>query len=373
MAKCRICGQDLSDELFILKNVPSGAQVFLDKASLSQDNPIDMTLCQCRCCGVIQLVGEPVSYWRKVIRASGISQSMCAFRRKQFREYVEKYDLLNKNILEIGAASGEFVSIMSQVGAKAEGIEFDNNLVQKASEKKLNVKKFIFETGKERLEKKYDGFFMLNWLEHLPNLPAFFNALKNNITENAVGLIEVPNSEKILEKGQISELIQDHLYYFTQKTFVRVLEMFGFEVLSINKILDNYVLSAVIKQRKLYDTTLLNEKYLSYKKAFNNLINSFNSVAVWGAGHQSLTALSMLDYIHKVSFVIDSADFKQNKYTPVTHLPIVSPDILKQKKVEAVIVAVGSYNNEVIDFLKKEYKNSFKVYMLDESGDGVEV
>ena len=72
----------------------------------------------------------------------------------------------------------------------------------------------------------------------------------------------------------------------------------------------------------------------------------------------------------KVSFIIDSAKFKQNLYSPVSHLEIKSPEILNISKVKLIIVIAGSYNSEIETFIKKiilvnlELKNLRKLKFL---------
>ena len=54
--------------------------------------------------------------------------------------------------------------------------------------------------------------------------------------------------------------------------------------------------------------------------------------------------------------IIDSASFKQGKYTPVSHLFIFSPEILTKAPIKAVIVMAGSYSDEVAKILRKNFK-----------------
>ena len=59
-----------------------------------------------------------------------------------------------------------------------------------------------------------------------------------------------------------------------------------------------------------------------------------------------------LSKLNDVEYVIDSAKFKQGKFTPVLHLNIVSPEFLKKEKVGLVIVMVpGLYPGEVLQTL----------------------
>ena len=75
-----------------------------------------------------------------------------------------------------------------------------------------------------------------------------------------------------------------------------------------------------------------------------------------GAGHQALTMLSLIGISSKIRGIVDSAPFKQGKFTPATHLPIYSPEVLNKFQIKAVIVMVGPYSQEVIKILKIHFK-----------------
>ena len=62
--------------------------------------------------------------------------------------------------------------------------------------------------------------------------------------------------------------------------------------------------------------------------------------------------------------MIDSAKNKQGKYIPVSHLPIVTPDTLKVKPVDAILVLVGGFYYEIpnqIKLLNLDYSPSLAV------------
>lgn len=56
-----------------------------------------------------------------------------------------------------------------------------------------------------------------------------------------------------------------------------------------------------------------------------------------------------------MTFVVDSASFKQNKYTPGTHIPIVSLEFLKEheKDTAAILIMAASYSDEVARIVKQ--------------------
>jgi len=69
-----------------------------------------------------------------------------------------------------------------------------------------------------------------------------------------------------------------------------------------------------------------------------------------------------------IKYVVDSAAFKQGKYTPATHIPIVSPDILHSDPVDAVIVMAASYSDEVARIIRQKFDRNIDIYILRDFG-----
>ena len=102
------------------------------------------------------------------------------------------------------------------------------------------------------------------------------------------------------------------------------------------------------------------EKYLSL---FKN-----KKVAIWGASHQALAIISLLNIGNKIEYVIDSAVFKQGKFTPATHIPIVAPDKLNSDPVDAVIVMAAGYSDEVARIIRQKFDKNINISILRDFG-----
>lgn len=360
---CRVCGSKFYDEP-VLKyyNMPNRAQFFVEEEHIRDDEGIDLFIYQCSGCGLLQLNIEAVSYYKDVIRAAGVSEEMKSYRLKYFNEFVNKYDLKNTKIIEIGAGCGEFLEVMAQTGLEAYGLEHLEESVDKCLKNDLRVyrgfiddENYIIENG------PYNAFFIMNFLEHIPNPNEFLRGISNNLKDNAIGLIEVPNVDMILKKQMFSEFISDHLMYFTRDTLKLLLEKNGFEVLEVKVVWHEYVISMIVKKRSRVKLHEFSNQLCEISNQINlfiddNLSKGFK-VAVWGAGHQSLSIISMTNIATKIEFVIDSATFKQEKYTPASHVKVVSPNILKKVKINAILVMAASYSDEVAGIINKNYPN----------------
>jgi 2-polyprenyl-3-methyl-5-hydroxy-6-metoxy-1,4-benzoquinol methylase len=369
---CRVCGKRYCQEpLFRMENMPKSAQHLPEHELLQDDKGVDLEIVQCSGCGLVQHRNDAVPYYRDVIRASAFSDSMRLFREEQFIDFIARHSLKGKKILEIGCGRGEYLSIMQASGADAYGIENSPEAVEGCISGGLRAQQgFIDGSSPALSEAPFDAFFMMNYLEHLPHPDAVLSGISENLANGAVGLIEVPNFDMILRTEMFSEFISDHIFYFTKETLGRTLSMNGFDVLRCSEVWHDYIISAEVKKRIKCDLSGFELKRNSLRKELHAYISRYKSgrVAVWGAGHQALALMALLDLTGKIKYVVDSAPFKQGKYTPATHIPIVPPETLISDPVDAVIVMAASYSDEVANIVREKFGAGIKVSILRDYG-----
>ncbi|MEM0465165.1 MAG: class I SAM-dependent methyltransferase [Candidatus Pacearchaeota archaeon] len=372
MKKCKVCKNEFFKEpLLIYRNMPSISQNLPTEKSLNKDKGIKIKVYQCSGCGLIQINNKPVSYYKEVIRASGLSKEMNEFRLKEFQEFVKKYSLKNKKIIEIGCGKGEYLSLMQGLEVDVYGIEENQESVDICIKKGLKVKKGFIEKKNCKIDNSpFDAFLILSFLEHIPNINLVLRGIYNNLKEESFGIVEVPNFDMILNKRLFSEFTRDHLYYFTKETLKTTLELNGFEVIEIKEIWYDYIISAIVRKRKLLNIEDFHNHEEKIKKDIYEYIKKFGNkkVAIWGAGHQAFAIMSLFKLKNKIKYVIDSAKFKQDKYTPVTHIPIVSPETLDINPVDAIIVIAAGYSNEIAEIIKQKYNNKMNIAILKDYG-----
>ena len=132
----------------------------------------------------------------------------------------------------------------------------------------------------------------------------------------------------------------------------------------------DYIISAVVKKREKLDLKHFYNYQSKIKKNIQDYIKRYKPgrVAIYGAGHQALAIISLTNIKNDVKYIIDDADFKQGKYSPATHIPIVSPKKLTTDPVSAVIVMAASYSNEVARKLLHEFKDNIDIVILRDYG-----
>jgi len=369
---CRVCGREFfSEPLLRYKNMPKAAQNFPTAADLVREEGVDLDVCQCAGCGLVQLNNEPVPYYREVIRAAAVSDVIRKSKTRQLSDFLQKYSLHGRKVLEIGCGRGEFLSILSPLDVEAYGLEYAESAVAECVKNGLLVSRGYPDREAGSLAYgPFDAFLLLMFLEHMPDPNAALRNICDNLRDGAVGLVEVPNFDMVLRKKLFSEFIGDHLLYFTKETLRTTLQLNGFDVIEYAELRDEYVISVVVRKRSRLDISHFQEYQEKIKADIKAYLSRFlaKRVAVWGAGHQALAIIALTGIEDRIRYVVDSAPFKQGKYTPATHLPIVAPDALHSDPVDAVVVMAASYSDEVAGIIRHRFGDNLNVAILRDFG-----
>ncbi len=368
---CLACGAPLWKEpLMTCADMPKSAQFFPTEKEISEDQPIILRLMQCSGCGLIQLDTTEAHYYRDVIRSGGYSTTMHKLRHEQYKRFLELCPLKGKKIIEVGCGRGEFLRIWREDGfpVNAYGIENDLELVKVAKEDGLSVEaKFAEDESIVFANGPFDGFCSFNYLEHQPYPGKMLRSIYNNLKDNAYGLITVPAWEYILEQESYYELIRDHIAYYDQNSFRLLLENNGFQVISLKKV-NRDTWEAIVAKKTRIDVGPMIRNRDTLKQEFVNIMESLHKsegkLAVWGASHQGLTILSSMKLGTEVAYVIDSAPFKQGRYTIGSHIRIVAPEYIKEEPVQAIIIIAPGYTEEISTMIKSNFGEMIKVFAL---------
>lgn len=370
--RCRFCGGELfSLPLLVFHNSPASAQGFLSRKDEPADD-VDLLIRQCRFCALVQHSLPAVPYYKDAIRAVAFSDQMRAFRGKQLSAWLCDKGLTDRRILEIGSGKGEYLELFKEAGAtKVSGLEHGQVAVDHAQSKGLDVRQgYLDAEFISPWAESFDGFAIFSFLEHWPDLTDSLRRLHGLLADGACGLVEVPNFRFVLENHLYSEFTPDHIFYFDQTTFATVLEMNGFTVECMESIWHDYILSARVKKKGQINGSGFVRQQEKIVAEVRNFVDNFqpHEVVVWGAGHQALAVMSMAGLGDRISHVIDSADFKQGKFTPGTRLQIKAPESLADDSPVALIIMAAAYSDEVADIVQRDYPVIQNIAILREHG-----
>ena len=378
---CILCGQALDKtELMELKGMPASAQDIPGPDEIKGEQGITLRLHQCAGCGLVQFDCQPVGYYRDVIRSGGYSTTMVDLRTSQYRRLIDTYHLEGKKFLEVGCGRGEFLKVLTGFPVKAYGVEHRESLAEAAKEEGLQVVRGFAETEDTVLGEwgPYDVFLSFNFLEHQPNPGVMLDCIRNNLTEDGMGLITVPSLEYILRYNGYYELLRDHIAYYTFDTLRYLLESHGFQALE-EEMVNRDTLSVIVKkcgsrdmagQRPVspVDVSGLKDSLGRIRQQMEDLCRQLKdqgrSLAVWGASHQGFTLAATTALKDHARYMIDSAPFKQGRFAPASHLPIVAPDHWHEEPVDVILIVAPGYTQEIADSIRERFGDKVKIMAM---------
>ena len=377
--RCIVCGAKLgAAPLMELESMPASAQNIPLKEEEAEKEAVSLRLFQCENCGLVQFDCKPVDYYRDVIRSGGYSTTMVELRTRQYCHLIDTYHLEGKKFLEAGCGRGEFLKVLTKFPVKGYGIEHRADLVEIARADGLEVVQDFPETKDHVLGSgaPYDVFLSFNFLEHQPEPGVMLDCIAENLTEDGMGLITVPSLEYILEHDGYYELIRDHIAYYTFETLRYLLESHGFEVLE-EEMVNRDTLSVIVRRAKTaapcihfkkVDVTGLRRSRQSIDDQLERLVDSLKKegkkMAVWGASHQGFTLTATTHLKGFVSYIIDSAPFKQGRFAPASGLAIVPPDYVTEHKVDAILIVAPGYTEEIARNIRERWGEQIQILTL---------
>ena len=407
---CIACGHALSP-LMTLDDMPASAQNIPAASELAEDHPLSLTLCQCPSCGLVQFDTEPVDYYRDVIRAGGGTRTMTRLRHEEYARLLtamQEHHIHGRRIVEVGCGRGEFLRMWQNLAEDPEGaaalardqardplsgqpnaaplhlvgIEHKPALVEEANaaaDKKYRVYEG-FATGDVRYpEGPFDAFVQFNFLEHQPDPCDMLRNIGRNLKPQALGLITVPSFEYILRYNGYYELLRDHIANYTEFTLQKLLQDCGFELLSMD-LVNRDTIEAIVRKAdpdelselhysgRLIDVSALRDSYdrlsASVNAHIDHLSESHRTMAIWGASHQGFTLAATTKLGGRVEYIIDSAPFKQGRFSPASHIPIVAPDYAVAHPVDEILIVAPGYTDEIASIIRERFDENVRILVL---------
>ena len=351
-SSCRLCGYSLPEKaIYQLDNIPRGVQYFSKEEDLKNDNGIIIKLFQCLGCGHIQLDSEPVVYEQDFTSATKYSRCMLNYRKGQIKDFIDKYDLKGKEILDVGCGDGHMLDIIRDQGAVGIGVDISVKALE-AARMCGHIVYQEYVSRQSKIERSpFDAFICNDVIEHVSDIRDFLLGIANNLKPRGIGMLQAPSFEKMLETRRFYDFIPDHIHYFTLDTLRLAFKLSGFEVINSERNRDGENLTIIARKRLITDFGPMRTNQNAFVVNICEYIKKHKAdgrrVAIWGASMQTIILASIISL--DIAYVIDSAAYKQNRLTPVSHLPIVSPETLKTDPVDVIIINTPIYEEEILE------------------------
>ena len=232
---------------------------------------------------------------------------------------------------------------------------------------------------------KIDLIFSANTISHIPNLKETFEGIFNILSDDGILVIEDPSLLKVLKNNSYDQFYDEHVYVFSTISVNNIVKDYGLRLFDVENLPTHggsnryYIckkngkykktsrLKKVIKSEISYKLHKI-KSYLKFSKRVNvskrklfNLIKRLKKknkkIISYGATYKSTTVFNYCKFNSKmINYVTDTTHNKQGKYTPGTHIKIISPEYGMNDTVDYAFLGAWNFKKEIF---KKE-KNFFK-------------
>ena len=292
------------------------------------------------------------------------------------------------HIMEIGSNDGVFLKNFDK--KKVVAVEPCKNLAKLTNKMfktypdfwNLKLSKKII--SKEK--KKIDLIFSANTISHIPNLRDTFLGINNILSENGVLVIEDPSLLKVLVNNSYDQFYDEHVYVFSTLAIQKIVQSYGLRLFDTEEVFTHggsnryYIckingkhnstnrLNKIIRKEKSFGIHKFNsykkfaKRVIESKRKLKNLLIFLNkqkkSIISYGATYKSTTVFNFCKInSNLIKYVTDTTLNKQGKYTPGTHIKIISPEKGMNKKVDYAFLGAWNFKKEIFvkenKFLKR--------------------
>jgi len=330
----------------------------------------DLELAVCNDCGFIfNRVFDPKwsAYAPAYEDQQSFSPTFNSFASRLARDLVDRYDLVDKRIIEVGCSKGDFLALMCEAGG-GHGVGIDPSAVPgRVDSPAMSRIRFLNAYyGPEHIDLPADFFCCRHTLEHIQPVRAFLETLHAALERNphAALMIEIPDTGRVLRDCAFEDIYYEHCSYFTPGSLAALARRVGFAVYDLRIEYDDQYLVLECGLDRLRDRSFAIEDSVEQIQA---LVASFEAeverslrqwrdlaatagkrVAIWGSGSKCVAFLTTLGLEDDVASVVDINPNRHGKFIPGIGLVIDPPTRLSELQPETVIVMNRVYRDEIV-------------------------
>ena len=390
--KCRNCKKKSFSLISEIGDQPISS-IFLEKKRYIKN--YSLNLFECNYCKLIQLSKIPGlqdMYGSTYGYKTSISGLMVKHLKNKFNR-IKKLKILqqNPNILDIGSNDGTFLNFFANDLKKKNliGIDPSANAFTKSYNKKIKVIVNFF--NKESIKNYFKNIkfsvitsFAMFYDVEDPN--SFCKNIYKLLDKNGIWVLEFSYFPLLLKNLTYDQICHEHVMYYTLNTFNNIikknkLKIIDYSLNEINggsiEILCSKKNSNIKAMKTKIDKILIEEKKISNKDydKFNLRIQNSKKnlqfflknikkkeIIGYGASTKGNVILNYCGISNKnIPFICDANPTKIGKFTPGSHIPIISKIKMRKINPKYLLVLIWSFRSEVIEQEKKFIKKGGKL------------
>ena len=384
---CRICNSTNLHLILDLGEQPP-ANSLIDKSQLNTIEPkFPLRLFWCGDCFLVQLLDivNKEHLFKHYLYMTSASKPIVDHFKKYAVDIFNKFlnNQENPFVVEIGSNDGSLLREFKKLGSSILGIEPASNLAKLANDSDITTLNdfFSLDIAKNIIQSKNASIVVANnVIGHVENLHDLMEGIKILIGEQGVFIFEVPYLLDLVKKLEFDTVYHEHLSYFSILPIINLIERFNLEIFDIQKqSVHGGTLRIFISKKNNFNIKDNVNKFikLEYEFGINNiktydkfsddvqnlknkikellhkLKNEKKSLFGYGASAKGNVLLNYCNIDYNIlDYVVDTTPLKQGKFTPGTHIPILSSEKISDKGNNDVgLLLAWNYESEI---LKKE-------------------
>lgn len=398
---CRFCGTELKYVFVDLGEAPP-SNSFLNAAQLDKpESYFPLKIFVCSNCFLVQ-----VDEYKKASEIfdneyayfSSYSTSWLTHAKTYTEKMVDRFGLSkNSLVVEIASNDGYLLQYFKEKGIPVLGIEPTESTAKVAREKGIeSITEFFGEDFAKKLtseNRKADLLLGNNVLAHVPDINDFVKGLKVALKKEGVITMEFPHFVKLIENNQFDTIYHEHFSYFSFTTVSRIFEAHGLVMFDVDEIPTHGGSLRIYAGHKEDTSKSISDKVgellerensigisdLNYYKGFCEKVSRIKmdllqflaeqkknnkKVAAYGAAAKGNTLLNYCGISNDViRFVVDASPYKQGKFLPGSHIPIVKEEMIREEKPEFILILPWNIKEEIINQLSyiREWGGQFVI------------
>jgi SAM-dependent methyltransferase len=298
------------------------------------------------------------------------SPTFTEFAKRQAQSLINKFDLYNKNLLEIGCGNGEFLQLLCELGNNR-GTGFDPAYVEGRVTISDNTKvTFIKDYYSDAYaEHQADFLYCKMTLEHIHQTGAFIASVGRATRKHPETIVffQVPDVTRILRDCAFEDIYYEHCSYFSPGSLSRLFKKSGFDVMELyTDYAEQYLIIVAQPTGNGLPNEMVDDNDLDTIKTYvakfpdkfdrmmthwhdklQTIVQKKQRAVIWGSGSKGVAFLTTTGVKEAIQHAIDINPHRQGTYMAGTGHEIKGPGFLKDFKPDIVIVMNAVYKDEI--------------------------
>lgn len=383
-ARCRFCESELTVTFADLGMSPlSNSYVSAERVRCMEPfYPLHVYVCEK--CLLVQLeeFESPQEIFSDYAYFSSYSESWLRHADAYVKMMVARFGYdQNSQVVELASNDGYLLQYFQQRGVPVLGVEPAANVAKVAVERGIPSEVMFFgvKTAEELVAKGCRADLLLgnNVLAHVPDINDFVAGMKVILKDEGEITMEFPHLLRLMENNQFDTIYHEHFSYLSFVAVERIFTRHGLKLFDVEEISTHggslrifachaederpisirvSALRKLEREYGLYDV----ETYRSFgekvketkRKILDFLVQAKRegkTVAGYGAPAKGNTLLNYCGVrTDLIDFTVDRSPHKQGRFLPGTHIPILHPDEIVQRKPDYVFILPWNIQEEVM-------------------------